>query len=163
MNDCFCAVFQVSEKHVWESTIASGRRACYGDSSPESPCVARCFANSLCISLRFWTFSYPLAGQQCSKMVNVAPSPGQLNTFISPPCCSTICCAKVRPSPVPEAFVVKYGVKSLATVCADMPHPVSVTLTAKKWLPPSLGDIFQYDLDVSSAVGGLHGVYKQIQ
>ena len=46
------------------------------------------------------------------------PSPGRLSTLMLPPCCSTICLAMERPSPVPFFFVVKNGSKMRARVVA---------------------------------------------
>ena len=62
MNARLCVDGRVSEKYVWESEIASGRKVYYGDSCPKSPCVAKFFTNSLYhIALRFWTFFLTLS------------------------------------------------------------------------------------------------------
>ena len=64
-----------------------------------------------------------------SVIVTVVPTPRALVTSIVPPVSSTFRFAIVRPSPVPVAFVEKYGSKIRAMASASIPTPVSATST----------------------------------
>ena len=86
MSARLCAGVRASEKHVWESAIASGRRVCYGDSSPKSPCVARCCGDFFYHkSLRFWTFLLLLSrtAMSCCQNAGIFPLIGRARRALS--------------------------------------------------------------------------------
>src|SRR5437764_204212 len=55
------------------------------------------------------------------------PTPGSLESSISPPCCSTICFTVGRPRPVPKLLVLKSGSKIRGSTSGAIPVPVSLT------------------------------------
>ncbi len=63
-------------------------------------------------------------GSQISKRL---PWPGELSTFMTPPCSRTISRTVAKPRPFPEARVVKNGSNIRANVAWSMPWPESVT------------------------------------
>ena len=62
--------------------------------------------------------------------MKLAPLPGSLVAAISPPCSSTICCAMLRPRPVPRAFVVTKSWNTSSP--SGSPGPVSFTTSSAR-------------------------------
>ncbi len=94
----------------------------------------------LFVSLRSTCSSeHSAAGRSIQK---VLPSPGLLSTPIVPPIASISRRQSVRPSPVPSipdlsASSLSKGVKSLPSLSASMPGPVSITLISTRFPAPS--------------------------